>query len=115
MLYNPLIYPQPSSWFVPVMILGLPIFDILLVVISRLRRAQPIYLADRGHTYHRLTALGVPPNQAVLILHMISLFLGCLAFIALNLPPLAANIIFGGTILAGIYFLFFLDNRKRWP
>jgi UDP-GlcNAc:undecaprenyl-phosphate GlcNAc-1-phosphate transferase len=115
MHYNPRIFPQLSSWFVPVMILGLPIFDIFLVVISRLRRARPLYQADRGHTFHRLIALGVPPNQAVLMLHVACLLLGCLAFIALNLDPLAANLIFGGTVLAALVLLAFMDDTRRWP
>ena len=114
LLYNPRVFPQPSSWFVPVIILGLPIFDVILVVTSRIRRHRPIYQADRGHTYHRLVAIGIPPNQAVLTLHLVSLLLGCLAFIAMNLPPIASNAIFIGTILAGIALIAYLDDRRRW-
>ncbi len=115
MLYNPRIFPQPSSWFVPVMILGLPIFDILLVTFSRLRRGRPIYQADRSHTFHRLVAIGIPPNQAVMTLHLISLLLGCLAFIAMNLPPLISNMLFISAVLTGIGVILYLDDRKRWP
>ena len=112
MLYNPKIFPQPSSWFVPVMILGLPIFDICLVIVSRLRRDWPIYQADRAHTYHRLVMLGLSANQAVSVLHMVSLLLGCLAFVALNQAPLIANLIFGSVILTGIISIIILDNPR---
>jgi UDP-GlcNAc:undecaprenyl-phosphate GlcNAc-1-phosphate transferase len=115
MLYNPQIFPQPSSWFVPVMILGLPIFDICLVIVSRLRRDRPIYQADRAHTYHRLVMLGFSATQAVSVLHMVSLLLGCLAFVALNQEPLIANIIFGSVVLAGIISIIILDNPRHWP
>jgi UDP-GlcNAc:undecaprenyl-phosphate GlcNAc-1-phosphate transferase len=115
MLYNPKIFPQPSSWFVPVMILGLPIFDICLVVVSRLRRGLPVYQADHTHTYHRLVRLGFSAPQTVGILHMVSLLLGCLAFVALNQAPLIANIIFGSVILAGIILIIILDNPRSWP
>jgi UDP-GlcNAc:undecaprenyl-phosphate GlcNAc-1-phosphate transferase len=115
MLYNPRIFPQPSSWFVPVMILGVPIFDILLVTFSRLRRGRSIYQADRGHTYHRLVAMGLPPNQAVMTIHVISLLLGCLAFIAMNLSPFVSNTLFISTILMGISLIIYLDDPKRWP
>ena len=114
LLYNSKVFPQPSSWFVPVMILGVPIFDVMLVVVSRFRRGRSIYQADRGHTYHRLVAIGVEPNQAVIILHIASLLLGCLAFIAMNLPPVTSNAIFVGTILAGIGLFVYLDDRRRW-
>jgi len=114
LLYNSKVFPQPSSWFVPIMILGVPIFDVMLVVISRFRRGRSIFQADRGHTYHRLVAFGVQPNQAVIILHMASLLLGCLAFIAMNLPPVTSNAIFIGTILIGTGFILYLDDRRRW-
>lgn len=115
MLYNPLIFPQPSSWFLPIMILGLPIFDICLVIVSRLRRDWPIYQADRAHTYHRLVGLGFSETQAVSALHMISMLLGCLAFVALNQTPLIANMIFGSVILVGIILIIILDDPRHWP
>ena len=115
MLYNPQIFPQPSSWFVPVMILGLPIFDICLVIVSRLRRDWPIYQADRAHTYHRLVMLGLSASQAVSVLHMVTLLLGCLAFVALNQTPLVATMIFGSVILAGIIAIIIMDNPRLWP
>jgi UDP-N-acetylmuramyl pentapeptide phosphotransferase/UDP-N-acetylglucosamine-1-phosphate transferase len=40
---------------------------------------------------------------------------GCLAFIALFLPPVFANGVFGSASLAGIGTLAFLDDKKRWP
>lgn len=115
LLYNPRIFPQLSSWFVPIMVLGLPLFDIVLVVASRLRRRLPVYQADRGHTYHRLVALGFEPGRAVLVMHAASIVLGCLAFIAMNKPPLLANAIFGGVCFIGVGLILYLDHPKRWP
>jgi len=114
LLYNSKVFPQPSSWFVPIMILGVPIFDVALVIVSRFRRGRSIFQADRGHTYHRLVAFGVQPNQAVIILHIASLLLGCFAFIAMNLSPLKSNTVFAGTILVGAGLIVYLDDRRRW-
>jgi len=114
LLYNSKVFPQPSSWFVPIMILSVPIFDVALVVISRFRRGHSIFHADRGHTYHRLVAYGVEPNRAVVMLHIASLLLGCLAFIAMNLPPIQSNAIFVGAVLTGIGLIVYLDDRRRW-
>jgi len=115
LLYNPKIFPQLSSWFVPIMVLGLPLFDIALVVFSRLRRGLPVYRADRGHTYHRLVALGLEPIRAVLVIQMTSIVLGCLAFIAMNQVPYIANGIFIGVCIIGLVLLAYLDHPKRWP
>ena len=113
--YNPRIFPQLSSWFVPIMVLGLPLFDIALVVISRLRRGLPVYRADLGHTYHRLVSLGLEPGRAVLTIHLASIVLGCLAFIAISQTPLVANAIFIGVCVVGLVAIFYLDDPKRWP
>jgi UDP-GlcNAc:undecaprenyl-phosphate/decaprenyl-phosphate GlcNAc-1-phosphate transferase len=109
-VYTPQNLPQGSSWFVPIMVLGIPIFDTTLVVISRLRRHQPIYLADQTHTFHRLVALGVNPRRAVVTIHLGSLALCLLAFIALSLTPWMANLIFGVVLCAGFVALFFLGR-----
>jgi UDP-GlcNAc:undecaprenyl-phosphate GlcNAc-1-phosphate transferase len=112
--YRPQGANQSSSWLVPIMLLGVPIFDMLLVVLSRLRRGRPVYTAARDHTYHRLLAMGWNSNRAVLLMQVASLLLGCLAFVVLTRPPLVANSIFAAVLLAGLVSLVYLDSRKRW-
>ncbi len=65
-------------------------------------------------TYHRLVALGWSSGKAVLGMQVISLMLGCLAFIVLTRPPLIANGIFIAIITLAVIALVFLDDRKRW-
>lgn len=113
-LYAPLEKVQNSSWFVPVLLLGIPIFDTSLVVFSRLRRHKPFYQANRDHTYHRLVAMGLEPGRAVFLMHLTGLALECLAFIAVLTDPLYANLIFGGCLAAGLLALVILDHPKRW-
>ena len=49
---------QPSSWFVRILLLGVRIFDITLVVMSRLKRGDPFYKAGEDHVYHQLIEWG---------------------------------------------------------
>ncbi|MCC6146722.1 MAG: undecaprenyl/decaprenyl-phosphate alpha-N-acetylglucosaminyl 1-phosphate transferase [Anaerolineaceae bacterium] len=114
-LYTPLEKYQNSSWFVPVLLLGVPIFDTSLVFISRLRRGKPVYQANRDHTYHRLVALGYDSDRAVFLMHLAGLVLECLAFAAVSVDPLYANLIFAGCLLAGLLLLVFLEHPKRCP
>jgi len=115
-IYAPHNLPQGSSWFVPIMVLGVPIFDTTLVVASRLTHHKPIFHADRTHTYHRLVALGLNPNRAVLVIHMAALILNCLAFIALSYSPLIANLIFGAFVFVFVSAIFFIFlTRKELP
>lgn len=111
MIYTPQNLPQASSWFVPILVLGVPIFDTSLVVASRLLRHTPIFKADRTHTYHRLVALGLDPQRAVLAIHITTLLLSFLAFITLSLPPLESTLIFFAVILVGVVVLFILERK----
>jgi UDP-GlcNAc:undecaprenyl-phosphate GlcNAc-1-phosphate transferase len=105
---------QSSSWVVPIMLLGVPLFDMVLVIISRFRRKKPVYTAARDHTYHRLVALGWTSGKAVLGMQIVSLLLGCLAFVVLTRPPLITNGIFIIIIVLAVIALVYFDDRKRW-
>jgi UDP-GlcNAc:undecaprenyl-phosphate GlcNAc-1-phosphate transferase len=108
--YTPPGLPQPSSWFVPILLLGIPIFDTSLVVISRLRRGLLIYMAGQDHTYHRLVRSGMSTAQAVTAMHVAALLIGCVAFVALPLSPLWANLIFALVLLGGAITLVWLEK-----
>jgi len=104
--------PQLSSWFVPILIMIVPILDTTMVTASRLRSRVPFYQGNRDHTYHRLVALGVPPLRAVLSTHVASAVAGCLAFIALELPPLWANCVFFVAVALGLAAVLWLGHRQ---
>jgi UDP-GlcNAc:undecaprenyl-phosphate GlcNAc-1-phosphate transferase len=110
--YTPPGLPQPSSWFVPILLLSVPIFDTSLVVISRLRHRKAVYQAGLDHTYHRLVNLGLPSSRAVLTMHLFAIVSGCLAFMALPLPPLWANAVFVSALLVGLFLLIWLENKE---
>jgi len=110
--YTPPNLPQASSWFVPILLFSLPIFDTTLVTVSRLRRKLPFYKANRDHTYHRLVALGISPLRSVFTIHLAAIVIDLLAFLALFLPPVWANIIFILILFAGFLVVFWLDFRE---
>ncbi len=112
--YNPIGFEPYVSWFVPILLMAVPIFDTVLIVFSRLRRGKSIFKGANDHTYHRLVAIGMHPNRAVLTMQIIALLLGSLAFITLPLPPIYANLIFIGIVFLGIVLVIYLDNPKRW-
>jgi UDP-GlcNAc:undecaprenyl-phosphate GlcNAc-1-phosphate transferase len=114
-LYNPVGKYQTSSWLVPILLVGVPIFDTTLVTISRVRRRLPFYSANRDHTFHRLVAMGMNSNRAVLTMHFTALVLNCIAFIAMSLEPIWANGLFAGCLLIGAVLIFYLDRRFTRP
>ncbi len=68
----------------PLIVLGLPIFDTLWAIIRRLikgKSIKAIFKADKGHLHHRIVARGFSQKQAVLILYGISATFGIFAII----------------------------------
>ena len=102
--------PQGVSWFTPILVLGVPIFDMVLVVISRLRKRKPIYLANTDHVYHRLVRLGFKPNRAVAAMQVTSILLGLIAFVALDMDVFAANLIFLVVVVIALIILFMFEK-----
>jgi UDP-GlcNAc:undecaprenyl-phosphate GlcNAc-1-phosphate transferase len=97
MLHDPLtgefINHQNVTWMIPLLVLGLPIFDTTLVTVSRLRRGLPITRGGRDHTSHRLVVLGASRHEAVLILYLVCCLLGVAAIAVMNLPVWEAQVV----------------------
>ncbi|WP_432662590.1 MraY family glycosyltransferase [Wukongibacter baidiensis] len=69
---------------VPVLALGLPIFDTTFAILRRARNGRPIMEADKGHLHHRLLSIGLGQKRAVLVLYAISFLLGSSAVFLLK-------------------------------
>ncbi len=68
----------------PLIVLGLPIFDTLWAIIRRLIKGKSIkavFKADKGHLHHRIVNKGFSQKQAVLVLYGISAAFGIFAII----------------------------------
>jgi UDP-GlcNAc:undecaprenyl-phosphate GlcNAc-1-phosphate transferase len=102
--------PQALTWFIPILVLGVPIFDMVLVIVSRLRAHLRVYLARQDHVYHRLVGLGLDSTRAVAAMQLCAILLGLLGFISLELTTLQANLLFGATIIAGIILIVVLEK-----
>lgn len=62
--------PTVVAVAIPVVSLGLPVFDTAISIARRFLRGQPIFSADRGHVHHRLLLLGHTPRRAALLLYV---------------------------------------------
>lgn len=112
-LYNPVAKGQASSWFLPILLLAIPIFDTALVSYSRFKNGLPIYKGGKDHTYHRLVWLGNSPGKSVILIHIAALVIDCIAYGALFLSTVPANIIFFTLLLAGSIFVVIFERKTR--
>ncbi len=84
---------------IPVLALGVPIFDTTFAIIRRLLNGRPIMEADKGHLHHRLLAYGLSQKQTVLILYFISGLFGASAIVVSDTSKLGAYLILVGVSL----------------
>ena len=89
----------------PIVVLGVLIFDTVLVSLSRLRRGRSIFQGGSDHTSHRLLQIGLSQPRAVLTLYSTAAALGIAALFIVRSPPFIADIAFGALLLAGLLML----------
>ncbi|KEO81848.1 MraY family glycosyltransferase [Tumebacillus flagellatus] len=61
------------SVIVPVLALGVPIFDTIFVITRRIKEKRPIYTADKSHTFHTLMKSGMSQVQTVSFMYLLGI------------------------------------------
>jgi UDP-GlcNAc:undecaprenyl-phosphate GlcNAc-1-phosphate transferase len=101
----------PVTWFVPVLILGVPVFDTTLISISRSRRGLlPFTSPGKDHTAHRLSNLGLGHRGAVLVLYALAIVSGSLSLVVSRVSAPVAFAIVGGLVVAGLAGVYLLEG-----
>ena len=98
---------------VPVLVLGIPIFDTFFAILRRRVNRRPIMEADRGHLHHRLMESGYGQRRAVLMLYGTTGIMG-MAAVLLSRELVKDSIVL--VIIAGIFLYVFLsDPHHKMP
>lgn len=71
------------SLLIPILALGVPIFDNLFVILKRIKQGKPIYMADANQIHYRLLANGLNNKQALAFLTLMSISLALCSIIIL--------------------------------
>jgi UDP-GlcNAc:undecaprenyl-phosphate GlcNAc-1-phosphate transferase len=104
------------TWMIPVLVLGVPIFDTTLVFISRLRRGlNPLTTPGKDHTSHRLVSMGFTQREAVLILYLLGGALGVLAMFITQADVVESYSIGAIVLGAGLFGLARLERCVLAP
>lgn len=64
------------SLTLPILVLGIPIFDTLFSILRRFLSRRSIFSPDLDHFHHRLLALGLGQRQVVIIAYAVTLLAG---------------------------------------
>ncbi|HEY0462718.1 MAG TPA: MraY family glycosyltransferase [Polyangiaceae bacterium] len=108
------------SLLVPILALGVPIFDTLFSMFRRVLERRPIFSADRGHVHHRLLDLGLTHKRAVMFLYGVSLLLAAGAIAVslgrswhVGIALLSVTIVFVGLVRFLGYFEYLHFRRRQ--
>ena len=98
------------TWMIPVLVLGLPLFDTLLVFVSRLRRGKnPLTTPGKDHVSHRLASLLSSRREAVLVCYLIGCGFGLAAIFVSQASWIEALFVAISLALLGLYGLWRLE------
>ena len=94
---------------IPVIILGIPIFDALRVLCIRILNKKHPFAPDKTHLHHLMVRSGLPPSRVVKIIWTLSAIMSITAFVLYNNKPWVMLLIFCIVIaLIGI----FIENLR---
>lgn len=93
------------------LVMGLPMLDVIWVIIRRWHGHRSIVLADSGHLHHRLLALGLRQEQVVLSMAAISTLFGATAVIASSYGKVMALFFL---IILMLWFGWFIAKKRNY-
>jgi UDP-GlcNAc:undecaprenyl-phosphate/decaprenyl-phosphate GlcNAc-1-phosphate transferase len=105
-------YTRNSLWGVvaPIMILGVPIFDVLLVMYIRFRRGIPIMQGSPDHFALRLRKWRLSVKQTVLFSYAASMLLGVMALVVIRLNTSGVIVVTSAVAATCLAFALFLKK-----
>jgi UDP-GlcNAc:undecaprenyl-phosphate/decaprenyl-phosphate GlcNAc-1-phosphate transferase len=109
-------WEQASNLFgilaIPALALGVPIFDTLLVTVSRVISGRSVSLGGRDHTSHRLVALGMSERKAVVSLYLLCGALGAIAIFSVLFNLVVSGLITTLSIIMLALFGLYLGQKR---
>jgi len=106
--------PLGVTWIIPILVLALPIFDINLVVLTRIMEGRSPGEAGKDHTSHRLMSMGFSDRKTLLILYGACAVFGTMGLLIGIVPGANAGRlgIFCLSLLLGLFMLMIWIRRK---
>jgi UDP-GlcNAc:undecaprenyl-phosphate GlcNAc-1-phosphate transferase len=98
------------TWMVPVLVLGVPIFDTTLVVFSRIRRGLHPATPGKDHTSHRLVRMGFTQREAVMALYLVGGMLGMVAVFVTQADLIEAYLFGVSVFLAALWGIWRMER-----
>jgi UDP-GlcNAc:undecaprenyl-phosphate GlcNAc-1-phosphate transferase len=101
---------------VPILLLGVPIFDMALVVMARLLSGRKFYVGGTDHTSHRLVAMGLSTRAVAFVAYSAQILCAAMAVWLLDASPgtgLASVVAVAIVAIGALTVLLALPTERR--
>lgn len=88
---------SPYGVLAPLLVMAVPLYDMVSVIVIRVREGRSPFLGDRRHFSHRLVARGLTPAQAVWTIDLVTLAGGLGALLLHRLDGAGACVVMAQT------------------
>lgn len=107
--------PALLALLIPVLAVGLPLFETAFAFVRRAAKGQHPFRGDRRHLHHRFLLLGFTERRTVLIFYYITAYFGVIAYVLQKLEPRATLPLIA---VVAIGMIIVVENmrflEKRW-
>ncbi|MFP6765040.1 MAG: MraY family glycosyltransferase [Planctomycetaceae bacterium] len=97
----------------PLCVLAIPLYDIISVMLIRLKEKRSPFQPDKSHFSHRLVELGLKPRNAVLTVHLATLTTGFGGLLLYHVPDWNSAAIVAGLIFCVLLIIAILETAGR--
>lgn len=101
------------SFAIPILVLGLPIFDTIFAIVRRIVTGRSIMSPDRGHLHHRLLDMGFSQRQTVAILYTLTAALCLTALVMFLKNAIRGLVLVAAVVLIIIVSFAVLDSKAE--
>jgi UDP-GlcNAc:undecaprenyl-phosphate GlcNAc-1-phosphate transferase len=106
---------SPYGVLAPLLVMAVPLYDMISVILIRIREGRSPFVGDRRHFSHRLVSRGLTPLQAVWTIDLVTLAGGLGALLLHRLGGLGACVVVAQTccLLGVVAILEFSASRSE--
>jgi UDP-GlcNAc:undecaprenyl-phosphate GlcNAc-1-phosphate transferase len=106
--------PTRVAVIIPLLALGVPLFDTLSVIYIRVKNGESIIRGDKRHFSHRLVKLGMTERQAVVFIYLVAVVVGLGATLLSTLGVVGVVMVIAQAVgVFAIVALLMASNKRR--
>ncbi|MEA2064975.1 MAG: MraY family glycosyltransferase [Patescibacteria group bacterium] len=100
---------------ITLLVMGIPIMDLLLVIIKRIvKKESPFSHSDKKHLHFQLLDFGLSHRQAVIFLYILTMSLAALGLFFKSMGRfLVLSALLAGAIILSLFYIYFLKKQKN--